>query len=202
MVFWLQLARDLLNIIMYFAIFYLFLISVDILIIFKFKVLGMLPMSYFVAGTGVSFLFYISKYWNSIFVSYKKRYLFIIFIINIFLISLFQLLTGVRHIVGKTFISDYLWIQISDVFDGFIIISFLFIIIILLKASLNHILSKWLMFCAIIGFTRHGIECILRILPEIIYRYLGVLDIIMLFGWLMIITTFINEEYDVRQLID
>lgn len=185
---------------MHIAIIYLTLISIDILLVTRFEVFGMLPMSYFVAGTGASFLIFIYKYGAPLFFKLKQRYLIIIFLLNILLISLFQLFTGIRYIVGDPLIVSDLLIKIELAFNTYMGISF-FLLTILIIVSLNKSMSEWLLYSSIIGFVRYGIEFFMGILPNLLYRYLGILDIFMLFGWLMILTTLINEKYDADHLV-
>lgn len=185
---------------MHVAIIYLTLISIDILLITRFEVVGMLPMSYFVAGTGASFLIFICKYRASLFFKLKQRYLIILFLLNILLISIFQLFTGIRYIISDLLIVGELWIKIKLALNIYMSISF-FLLTFLIKIFLYNSMLKWLLFSAIIGFVRYGIALILSILPDLIYRYLGILDILMLFGWLMILTTLIKEGYDADNLV-
>lgn len=77
------------------------------------------------------------------------------------------------------------------------IVSLILIFVILFTKQLNPTLSKWMLWSVTIGFISYGVRFFFR-LPILLYRYEGVIDLIMLFGWLMIIDNLLRMEFAVE----
>lgn len=177
---------------MYFAFFYLFFFALNILLATRFFVLGMVPMHFLVAGVGFFVCFYLGKRF-SLFPIYKKDSILPkIFFAYVLIVSLFNFFGGLCFSIGlfrefllrMHFIPD----QALCAFSGFLSLWISFLV------PLKSSLLKWMLYSVVAGFIRYSVPLVFG-LPVWLYRYLGVLDLIMLFGWLMMIITLMRLEY-------
>ena len=182
---------------MYFALFYILFFGVDILLVSNFQILGMIPMSFLVAGTGVFLIFYLLRH-NKIFkIDSRSSFLFNLFVPYIILISFFNLVRGTYPVFSPAVhFSTEKWFAITSlIYKVIFILSLIVFFSAFSMLFLKHSLNRWVFYSAAIALIRYGIPIFLKILPPLLYRYFGVFDLIMLFGWLMIISTFIKKEY-------
>jgi len=88
------------------------------------------------------------------------------------------------------------WFTIKSLVDIIIfIVSLIIFFGCLLMASSKHSIYRWIFYSAGAALIRYGTSIFLKTLPSLFYRYSGVFDLIMIFGWLMIINTSIKKEY-------
>ena len=182
---------------MYFSLFYILFFTLDILLVSNFEVLGMIPMNFLVAGTGLFSFFYLLR--HNKFLKINSRFYFFskLFLSYIILISLFNLVQGAYPVFSSfIYLSKEKWFAISSLLNKIpfvfsLVILFIAFFILPLKSSLNC----WIFYSAATGLVRYGILVLVKTLPPLLYRYYGVFDLIMLFGWLMIINTSIKKEY-------
>ena len=189
---------------MYFALFSLLFFALDILLIFKFQALGLIPMEYLVAGVGLfCTVIFIKQYkffkilnLHKILTSLFISYVFFVAVGNLILPTFTHFFKNVEH----RFIYDY----VKDL----ALLGYSVILCICIAAffGIRGNLTKWIFFSAIGGILRFSILRIDHLFEPpisiLIWRYLGILDMIMLFGWLMIIHTLIHAEDDAERSID
>jgi hypothetical protein len=179
---------------MLFAFLYVLFFAFDILLATQFLVLGMMPMHFVVGGTGLFFIFFLIrrhhfftvKRMGTLFPKIFWGYIVFITASNIF------------HATVRAFRS--LGIISFDWFPPvfiIIVVSALLAVLAPFTLSMEHTLSRWLLFSLIAGVVRYGIEALFT-LPVIVWRYLGVLDLVMLFSWLMMIVTMMRMEFSVE----
>jgi hypothetical protein len=177
---------------MYFAFFYLIFFALDIFIVSNLKSVGMVPMHFLIGGVGFFFCFYVGKRFSIFNHHTKYSIIHILSFALIVLVSVFNLFAAISmsikifqvFMVRIGFIPEWVF----SVFSG--LLSLLIVFLIPLKSSL----SRWMLYSAVTCFIRYCIPLVIG-LPELLYRYMGVFDLIMLFGWLMIIITLLRLEY-------
>ena len=179
---------------MYFAFFYLLFFAFDILLATKFDVLGMMPVHYIVAGVGIFLIFFLRKRVH-FFPSSEKFHLFPrIFYIYILLISFFHFLHANSPILLNLKVTSSTFVLPTDIlliFSGVIFVLSFF------SLQLQHSLSRWILFSAMAGIVRYSVDYVFAT-SNLLLRYGGVFDFIMLFGWLMIIVTILKMEFAVE----
>lgn len=178
---------------MYFAFFYLIFFALDILIVGNLMSLGLVPMDFLIAGVGFFFCFYVVKRF-SIFTHHTKysilpklsfTLIVLVSVFNLFEALCMSIKIFLVFMVRIGFVPEWVF----SVFSG--LLSLLIVFLIPLKPSL----SRWMLYSVVTCFVRYCLPLIIG-LPELLYRYMGVFDLIMLFGWLMIIITLLRLEYD------
>jgi hypothetical protein len=176
---------------MYFAFFYILFFALDILAATRLQVLGMIPVHYLVAGVGFFLSVFLVRrhhFWNSTGI---KPIFLILFYSYVILISLLNfILASSRAFYSLGFIRITIFLPAIII----TIITALMILFLLFKLPMKYVLSKWILFSMVAGFVRYSVESFIS-LPFILFRYSGVLDLIMLFGWLMIIVTLVRMEF-------
>ena len=171
----------------------------NIILISKFKTLGMIPMHYLVSGMGASLFFNVKKYNNIMIYDQKSRCFLNLSFVLFFLISLFHFSYGFRVALGKLFISDDTWFQIiSVIYFIFVFVSCLLFIINIFIIFFKNTLFKWTFYSLSVIVLKYGILILLKNLPTLLFRYYGIFDLLMLFGWLMIIFTLFKDKYEVE----
>ena len=174
----------------------------DILIITRFELLGMLPIHYLVSGMGASFFINVKKYNNIMMYDQRSRCFLNMSFIYFLLISLFHFSCGFRVVIGKLFISDDTWFQIESVIHFiFVFIAFSLLIVNIFIRSFHDTLFRWTFYSLSVVVLKYGILIFMKNLPTLLFRYFGIFDLLMLFGWLMIIITLIKEESDAESLV-
>ena len=182
---------------MYFAFLYLLFFAVDILFVTHFEALGLMPVHFLVAGMGLFFSGCLLKC-SFPFEDGKQSRLFRrVFLIYILIISLFNLANGcLRSFSSVSRISLDKWFAVDFWINGAILTFSLILFFLFFSAMpLRHSLSRWMLYSVGAGILRYGVGHVWRPLPVLLFRYMGVLDFIMLFGWLMVIDTLLRREY-------
>ena len=176
---------------MYFALFYILFFTLDILLIMKFLLLGMIPMHYLVAGVGLFCCAFLLKRFSFFSIITKHSFIPILFFCYILIFSLFRLFQGSRRMFAYSNILAELNFLPDWIFSIFAaILSLLIGFMIHSKSSL----SNWMFFSAVASVIGNGFPLVFG-MPVLYYRYSGVFDMLMLFGWLMIIITLMRMEY-------
>ena len=178
---------------MYFALFYLIFFAIDILLVTQFDALGLIPMYYLVAGVGFFTSFFLYNRISRIPFPSNNRIALILFTLHIFFIALDKFYVASRQFIMIIFefrlpiffLTNWLMLISS----GFV---FFIISITLLK---ENKLWKWIMYSLGAGFLNGFLNLIFGA-SILFFRYAGILDLIMMFGWLMIIVTLLKEEFD------
>lgn len=189
---------------MTFALFYLIFFALDILLVLKFQAMGLNPMEYLVAGVGLFCSVIFLKQCRRFEILQGHRLIVRSFISVVFLTSL----TSLSQPILFRFFGDT---ELTANFDFFREVVLLVCNLVIFISILVHVggkdkLKRWMLLSGIGGILRYTI---MRIdqwfrdpIPLLIWRYLGVFDMIMLFGWLMIIHTLMHAEDDAERSVD
>ena len=181
---------------MIFAICFILFFALDILLVTQFEALGMVPMNYFVAGVGV---FFLVRLRNHLLVKERDangRWVYLFFYLFILFISVFNLISGIFSFLHPHEFLSRIWLQAENWTNYTLILFALFLSYkILRSAPRENFFFKWLLFSSIAGVVRFGMLLPFIKTPIILYRYLGIFDLIMVFGWLMIIIGSMHKEY-------
>ena len=187
---------------MYFALIYLFIFGLDILLIHKFQALGLMPMDYLVAGVGVFCSLLFMKQYKSFRMLKREETVFKIFILYVLIVALFRFGTPIMSLIYASLKLKVLYDSaIEYILTGY---SILLCIIIPVVMDMKAKLPRWLFFSTFSAifaslqlhlFFNHSLSIL-------IWRYSGIFDLFMLFGWLMIIHTLMHAEDDARSSVD
>jgi len=178
----------------YFAFFYLLFFTFDILLATKFWVFGMMPVHYIVAGVGIFLSFFLFKRLH-FFPSSEKFPLFpgILYVYILFISFSHFMNANSRILINLKVISSTIELP-SDIL---LIMSGIVFFLSFFTMPLSHSLSGWVLFSAAAGIVRYSVEYVFPY-SNLLLRYGGVFDFIMLFGWLMIIVTILKMEFAVE----
>ena len=179
---------------MYFAFSYILFFALDILAATKFQVLGMIPVRYLISGAGFFFVIFTSKRLSFFRLNHAGTIIPQFFFFYILFIACMSFLIASSRALQHLSIISMIH---SPAMIVQTVISAILIFIILFTKQMKSEISGWMLFSVVAGFVRYGVEAFIS-LPFILYRYSGVLDLIMLFGWLMIIVTIVRMEYAVE----
>ena len=177
---------------MYFAFFYLLFFALDILVVMEFAALGMIPMNYLVAGVGFFCCYQGGKCFSQ-FSNYRRSsFIYCLFFFYILIISLSNFFWGnfriVRYIFKLSVFFEIVPAWVLFALSGILSLS------IAVFLPMSSSLSRWMLFSSLAGAVRFGITFIFSG-SIFLHRWDGVLDLVMLFGWLMIIITYLRMEY-------
>ena len=184
---------------MYFALFYLLFFTLDILLLLKFQALGLIPMEYFVAGVGMFCGVIFLKDSRRFEILKIHRFVMHLFMCIVFLISISSLILPIFcTLLCKDAQVGFRVVKIREIVllvcSGILFVSAL----ILIDKEIR--LRRWFLLSSIGGILRFSIMRVDQFFPDpfpfLIWRYLGVFDLIMLFGWLMILHALIHAEDD------
>ena len=178
---------------MYFALFFLIFFAIDILLACRFEILGMIPMYYLVAGVGFfSSFFFCSRISRMPFTS-NNRIVPLLFSLHIFLITLDRF-----YVASRRFILEIFEFRLPSIYltDWLMLISsgFVFLIISITFVEKSKVWN-WIKYSLVAGFL-NGLLYLLFGSKSIFFRYAGIPDLIMIFGWLMVMVTLLEEESD------
>ena len=181
---------------MYFALFYILFFAIDILIVFRFETLGMLPANYLVAGVGTFCIFNLVKRFSFIPERVRDSYVSKLFIFHLFTMTCINLAIGflviiqsiLSHITTSSFIVSIQWIAFFTSLAVNLFITF--------NIKLKGSIFFWMFFSVTVSTFRWGIVAIPPEVHALIHRFSGVVDLIMIFGWLMIIVQILKREFD------
>lgn len=176
---------------MLFAFFYILFFAFDILLATRFLVLGMMPMQFVVGGTGVFFIFFLIRRHHFFTIKRMGTLFPKIFWGYIVLITASNMFEATLRALQSLGIISFDWYPPVLIIT---VVTAVLAVFAPLMLSMEHTLSRWLLFSLIAGIVRYGVEALFT-LPVIVWRYLGVLDLVMLFGWLMMIVTMMRMEF-------
>ena len=179
---------------MYFAFFYILFFAIDILAATRLQVLGMIPVHYLVAGVGFFLSVFLIKRYHFLRSIEIFSVTLLLFWGYVFLLTVFYLFLASSRALVDLGVIDTM-IIVPDVI--IISISSFLLLVSLFTLPLKYAISKWMLFSVIAGFISNFVNSFFS-LPMILWRYSGVLDLIMLFGWLMIIVTLVRMEFAVE----
>jgi hypothetical protein len=177
---------------MYFAVFYLLFFVLDIYLVAG--CIGMVPMHYLVSGIALFLLLFLSRR-LSIFLRNRLPSHFLFFYLGFVVLVFFSdLLIGLSNIFGKIALGNLsFFVKISST----ILMNYLIICLFMFRKILfvrRVPLVKWIRVSVIGGIIRFGIHIVFPPPSMEIYANMGVIDLIMLFGWLMMIVVIIQKE--------
>lgn len=176
---------------MNFAIYYILFFTLDILFASNFQTIGMLPMNFLFMGVAFFFLFIFLKKMKILQTGFHKKY-YLLFSINIMLLICFHML----HIFIVFKLIDFQGLDSLMTFLKYLIFFLTFIIIIIGIINYHRInkIIKWIFFILFICFVKFLLLLMLNGIPVWFFRWGGILDILMLFGLLVIIDYFLKKE--------
>lgn len=182
---------------MLFAFLYVLFFGLDIFISSKFLTIGMIPMNFLVSGVALFFILFIRK--RSI--SFPKddnrkgiHTYFMVYISSIFFLRILLSMDVFSFIFPEISISFIRYL--TDFFLIFYSACFMF----LFRNGLwkdDH-LSKWLRWSMIFSFLKCTPHVVFFYIPVLIHRYDGIVDLAMIFCWLMIIRILMQKEFSHR----
>jgi hypothetical protein len=183
---------------MIFALLYLLLFLLDILASSRFLVLGMIPMDYWVASVGFFCGGLMMRKWSFIHIHFRHPGLTTCFLVYMILTASLRFCEGSSRLLLQAAGIDLLVVAaIPDVF----LLAFhaAAAVLVLALGRLSSTLSRWMCFSAAAGGLHYAV---LEIYGGsiLLHRYDGVLDLVMLFGWLMIVHTLLRKEYGVEDV--
>ena len=183
---------------MLYALFLIIFFAIDILLVSKLKILGMLPIYYLLAGIGTSFFININHYKSELRYYLKTKSFFTFFLLYMIAITLFHFLIGFRALFGTAFIDSTTFLSLTYISNIVQIISSCFLIFAIFYKSLKNIITRWILYSAIMNIIYNMLDAFLSLLPTEIHRYSGIVGLLLAFGWLMIVFTLINQKYNVK----
>ncbi|MCK5147677.1 hypothetical protein KAR48_13040 [bacterium] len=173
---------------MIFILSYLGFIALDMLIITGFISFGQLPVNFFLIGTGFTVVLYLYKYILPSITDIGYKRLIVLFSMPIIITCM-----------DRLFDSTYTFIQIFYNFSGHPTYNFIrkTILILFFCVQIIYIIKcrpfrRWLLFSSISGLLLHLYHMFFKI-TLMVYRFYGILDFIVLFGWLMVLVDLIRE---------
>ena len=194
---------------MVFAICFLLFFALDILLAAKFQMLGLVPMNYFVAGVSV---FFLVRLRNHLLVKERDtngRWVYLFFYLFILFVSVFNFINGIFSFIHSSnkgvfsfldlkVVLSHIWFQVED-WTGYTLVLFALFLCykILRSAPRENFFFKWLLFSSIAGVVRFTLLLPFINTPNLLYRYLGIFDLIMVFGWLHML---VPASYSYRML--
>ena len=168
---------------------FLLFIALDILVSGQFQSMGMSPMEYFVAGMGFSFIFYyLRRLRGRASLPARRMDLFLMGVgliscsnlVKLYSNGFFHTQQEIRHLF-----------RISAGLDRYFFLCFLLLTLSLLEKRWRR---SWLMAASLVTVLRYLVECVVRPTPNWLWRYGGVMDLVMLFFWLMILIDALKKE--------
>jgi hypothetical protein len=180
---------------MLFAFVYILFFMLDILIIHDFSTLGMIPIGHLVAGVSLFMILFLRKK-SKMFPEDDNRWgVYTFFIVYVYSILFTNLFVNIGVI---SFIYPKLELNVLSYYMDFYLLAFSVFYLYLYRNGLwkNEDLSKWMRWSIIFGLLKPALHVVIFEIPISIYRYWGIVDLAMLFCWLMIITGLIKLEHD------
>ena len=176
---------------MIFVLGYLLFFAVDILAANRFLTLGMMSTSYLVAGVGLFVLVILFRRIN-VCIYYIKQplpvYIFLLILgltVSLKLVINGWILLNLDTLINFEIIADHIITGIT--------LALLLMLITIWKQK--NPLWSWIVFSLAADLCRYILWEILSPVPSIVYRYYGIMDLFILFGWLMIVHTLLKEEF-------
>lgn len=164
---------------------FLLFIALDILVSGQFQSMGMSPMEYFVAGMGFSFIFYYLRRFRGRASLPARR--MDLFLMGVGLISCWSLFS-IYHVL---FIHTRLLIKLELILSLYVALFFSVLTLSLLEKRWRR---SWLTGASLVTALRYLEACVVRPTPNWLWRYGGVMDLVMLFFWLMILMDVLKKE--------
>ena len=183
---------------MLYALIFILFFALDILFVTKFQVLGMIPIHYLTAGVGVSFFVNYKHYKKSLRYFLESHLIFILFMLYILTTTLYHFIIGLQVLLDSMSLDIPTFINQSCA-GNIILIIMTCALMLPAITSIKKTVSKWIIFSTIFSLLCNLLDIFMYRFDNVIYRYSGVVGLLMIFGWLMIILTLLNEEYNVRR---
>ncbi len=153
-------------------------------------------MAYLVAGVALFLLLFLRKRLDFIPQGKYTPFFLIFYLFFIFLVLILNVLLGLSNLYGDiAFGNTMLFEKIMNWFLTFYLIIFIVVFHKLIFSGKDS-LFKWIGISLLGGILRFGIHLVIPFLPIMIFVYMGVLDLIILFGWLMIIIVISQKELE------
>ena len=181
---------------MYFATGFLLFFVLDILIFTRFWLFGMWPVGLLIAALGLFTAVLLARNCD-LFPSRREKRLLRVWVGFTFLIALEPLVAMfVFRMRDKIRIIDRDYFALLHrVNVGVLILALSLFFSTLLSMPRRNPVFRWLLFVAASVALTYAVDGFWRPMPMLAHRYSGVFDLPMLFGWLMVVHTFILERF-------
>jgi len=192
---------------MYFALFYIFFFALDILIATRFETLGMIPMNFLVSGVSLFMIIFMRMNKSAVKRAMEEDppfYLLYTFIIATFLINFYH---GAFRFFVLTYImppmTEFLYVLDHYIDIAMILLSLTLFISVLTHCDLSAAVCRWSLQIAVTAFFKYSLWWFSWVRygspgHHLLMRYGGVMDLAIIFGWLMVVSTTLKKEHDIH----
>src|SRR4030042_6709638 len=185
---------------MLFPVVFVLFFTLDILLITRFSSFGLVPVFYLSAGTGLFMAWFLYRYRNQGTRTVRDAGIFRLYFFSVILIFLNNFLQASMSLIVFLFKYD---VKLLFVLSGLteipiLIFSFIILIMVILKPSRSP-LEVWILLSVSVTVLKYGLFRFYDALPPLLWRYGGVLDMAILFCWLVIIHKLLEEEMESEQ---
>jgi|GEM_PF-2762700 len=187
---------------MSFVIGYILFIALDILASGKFLSLGMTPVAFFVSGTGLALSAYVFGLHFTRLRATPWAGVVRFFLVLVIFSSLDKLYLGLTNIFTILQPDMEVYFHVERVIQGVqagLLLLFLFLA--LRRRLQTTPWGRWLLYSAVTGFFYFLYLFTAPAMPALVYRYLGVADLAVVFGWLMFVVELMKEEVGALELV-
>ena len=180
---------------MYFAFFFLLFFAIDILFATRFDTLGMAPMCYFAGGVGLFCCWLFIKR-STIFKSQvHSKLLLRLFISYVYVITIINFLKGFVNLIQSDNAINIFRV-ISSLYPFLFIFSMVVFIGSIFRMIQKNVIIMWIAYSSFVGCLTYCVLFLFESSSVILWRFSGIFDLFMLFGWLMIVHTLIRLEFN------
>ena len=181
------------------AIFLIFF-CVDIFICTQFQNLGLVPMSYFVSGIGLFYLIHMRRSFKREYQYNKSNMLNVLYIgmyFYVILVSVNNFILGIYSFTQTQLFDLDLWFEIQErIMQALLLYSIiLFALVIFYIFRKNNNIMPWILCASAGALMRNTVQFLFESRSIWLYKNMGLFDLPMLFGWLMIIIETFRREY-------
>jgi len=178
---------------MLFAVGFILFFYLDILISFRFFSIGMMPMAYLITAVSL-FVSVILFRANPAVFNRRERRLNRIWIFFLFFISVFQFLSNMQGKIARLLSMDMLVLDWIISHSAFCFSTLLLVFTLIGKQK--SVYFRWQVFSAFSCFMQAVLPVtVWRIMPDKVYYFYGLIQMPMLFGFLMMIDSVLKRRY-------
>jgi len=162
------------------------------LLLSKFQVVGMNYTIYFFTGSSIIYCWFLRSYSATLKKIFSVNSLFWTFFLFNILVSLHQVLFMTEVYFDKIAVYNSIDVVIKLVWT--ILSLLLLCILLVLRITKKRIIPKVVITSLIITAVKFGLESIVQRMPVLIYRYNGIIDLLLVFIWFRIIFLLIEKD--------
>ena len=178
------------------SIFVLFFL-IDVLCVFHFYTIGMIPVDIIISSCGTIFVILIIRYRVEFSLQKQNTTLVIFFVFYLILFVLFRFVNSMYRIalmITKT--DSFIYPYENSAILLLIIMSVVLIVILARDNKLETQVKRWIMVSIWISVVKLIIHFRLSIFSFLVYRYYGLLDFAVIFCWLLAIDNLMKLKYE------